>query len=165
MISQRQTIIDILKEFDTDKLLNLWNKYCSEEKPEDYIYYNDEYTINEMFNGNPYEAIRATQYGEYSFTDEYFIVNAYNNLTSFDNSDIASHIGFGTLADYIMENGCDEINEAWYEDMQYEFLRYFNEKYGTTLDAEDYERIPEDADLITDDWDEIAEEHYDEISR
>ena len=173
MISQKNVIVGLLTEFDSDKLRDLWNKYCNNVNPDDYIYYNDEYAINEIFNGNPYEAIRATQYGEYSFTDEYFIINTYNNLTSFGCSELTTYINLSELADYVMDNPCEEIsqeisnelNEVWYEDLQYDFLRYFNQKYNTTIDTEDYERIPEDVNLVTEDWDTIADEHFDEICK
>ena len=156
-MGQIKSIASILKEFDTDKLRDLWNTYCNEENPEDYIYYNDEYAINEMFNGNPYEAIRATQYGKYSFTDEYFIVNTYGNLTSFGDSDIASHINFDDLAEYVKGHGCDEINEVWFEDIEYDFINYVNDKMGSKLDVD---AIPEDANLVTDDWDGIIEDYF-----
>ena len=163
-MDKKTIIISILKEIDTDKLISAWNTYCCDENMEDYIYENNEYNINEVFT-KPGEALRAACYGHYRYDDKYFVLNVYGSLESFEEYDAKKHIDFGMFADYIMENGCDEINDVLYEDLQYEFLRYFNEKYGTTLDAEDYERIPEDANLVTDDWDELAEEHYDEISR
>jgi len=156
-MDQIKSIASILKEFDSDKLRDIWNKYCNEENPDDYIYYNDEYAINEMFNDNPYEAIRATQYGEYSFTDEYFVVNAYGNLTSFGDSDIASHIDFNVLAEYVKDNGCDEIVEVWYEDIEYDFINYVNEKMNSKLDVD---AIPEEVNLVTDDWDGIIEDYF-----
>ena len=117
-MGQIKSIASILEEFDTDKLRDLWNTYCNEENPEDYIYYNDEYAINEMYEGNPYEAIRSTQYGEYSYTDEYFVVNTYGNLTSFGASELNQHINFDDLAEYVKDHGCDEINEVWLEDIE-----------------------------------------------
>lgn len=156
-MDQIKSIASILKEFDTDKLRDLWNRYCNEENPEDYIYYNDEYAINEMFNGNPYEAIRATQYGEYSYTDEYFIVNSYGNLTSFNASELHQYINFNDLAEYVKDNGCDEINEVWIEDIEYDFINYINNKMNSKLDVD---AIPEDVNLVTDDWDGIIEDYF-----
>lgn len=156
-MDQIKSIASILKVFDTDKLRDLWNRYCNEENPEDYIYYNDEYAINEMFNGNPYEAIRATQYGEYSYTDEYFIVNDYDNLTSFNASELHQHINFNDLAEYVKDNGCDEINEVWIEYIEYDFINYINNKMNSKLDVD---AIPEDVNLVTDDWDGIIEDYF-----
>lgn len=156
-MDQIKSIASIIKEFDTDKLRDLWNTYCNEENLEDYIYYNDEYAINEMFNGNPYEAIRATQYGEYSYTDEYFVVNAYGNLTSFGVSELNQHINFNDLAEYVKDHGCDEINEVWLEDIEYDFINYVNGKMNSKLDVD---AIPEDVNLVTDDWDGIIEDYF-----
>ena len=110
-----------------------------------------------MFDGNPYEAIRATQYGEYSYTDEYFVVNACGNLTSFNVSELHQHINFNDLAEYVKDNGCDEINEVWYEDIKYDFINYVNDKMNSKLDVDD---IPEEVNLVTDDWDEIIEDYF-----
>ena len=156
-MDQFKSIASILKEFDTDKLRDLWNTYCNEENPEDYIYYNDEYAINEMYEGNPYEAIRATQYGEYSYTDEYFVVNTYGNLTSFGVSELNQHINFDDLAEYVKDHGCDEINEVWLEDIEYDFINYVNDKMNSKLDVD---AIPEDVNLVTDDWDGIIEDYF-----
>ena len=156
-MDQIKSIASVLEEFDTDKLRDLWNTYCNEENPEDYIYYNDEYAINEMYEGNPYEAIRATQYGEYSYTDEYFVVNTYGNLTSFGVSELNQHINFDDLAEYVKDHGCDEINEVWLEDIEYDFINYVNDKMNSKLDVD---AIPEDVNLVTDDWDGIIEDYF-----
>ena len=156
-MDQFKSIASILKEFDTDKLRDIWNKYCNEENPEDYIYYNDKYAINEMYEGNPYEAVRATQYGEYSYTDEYFVVSTYGNLTSFGFSELNQHINFDDLAEYVKGHGCDEINEVWLEDIEYDFINYVNYKMGSKLDVD---AIPEDVNLVTDDWDGIIEDYF-----
>lgn len=157
-MNQIKSIASILKEFDTDKLRDIWNKYCNEKNQEDYIiYYNDEYTINEMFNGNSHEAIRATQYGEYNFTDEYFVINAHGNLTSFCDSELHQYIYFNDLAKYVMDNGCYEIVEVWYEDIENDFINYVNAKMNTNLDENN---IPENVNLVTDDWDTIIEDYF-----
>ena len=156
-MDQFKSIASILKEFDTDKLRDIWNTYCNEENPEDYIYYNDEYAINEMYEGNPYEAVRATQYGEYNYTDEYFVVNTYGNLTSFGDSELNQHINFDDLAEYVKDHGCDEINEVWLEDIEYDFINYVNDKMSSKLDVD---AIPEEVNLVTDDWDGIIEDYF-----
>ncbi len=156
-MDQIKSIASVLEEFDTDKLRDLWNTYCNEENPEDYIYYNDEYAINEMYDGNPYEAVRATQYGEYRYTDEYFVVNTYGNLTSFGVSELNQHINFDDLAEYVKGHGCDEINEVWLEDIEYDFINYVNDKMGSKLDVD---AIPEEVNLVKDDWDRIIENYF-----
>lgn len=156
-MDQIKSIASILEELDSNILFNLWDEYCNEKNPEGYIYYNEEENINELFYDNPYEAIRATQYGEYSYTDEYFIVNSYGNLTSFDASELHQHISFNDLAEYVKDNGCDEIIEVWHEDIEYDFINYVNEKMNSKLDVD---AIPEDVNLVTDDWDGIIEDYF-----
>lgn len=156
-MDQIKSIASILEELDSNILFNLWDEYCNEKNPEDYIYYNDKYAINEMYEGNPYEAVRATQYGEYIYTDEYFVVNTYGNLTSFGASELNQHINFDDLAEYVKDHGCDEINEVWLEDIEYDFINYVNDKMGSNLDVD---AIPEDVNLVTDDWDGIIEDYF-----
>ena len=82
-MDQIKSIASILKELDSNILFNLWDEYCNEKNPEGYIYYNEEENINELFYDNPYEAIRATRFGEYDFADDYFVINTYSNIISF----------------------------------------------------------------------------------
>lgn len=58
--------------------LNSWNG-CLE-----YLYYhdNDEEFFDTYFEGRTYEAVRASQYGDYSFSDRYVKFDGYSNLES-----------------------------------------------------------------------------------
>jgi len=51
------------------------------------VYENDEEFFNVYFEGRPMEAVRAAQYGEYSYTDEYVRFNGYGNLESMSEYD------------------------------------------------------------------------------
>lgn len=158
-MDKKTIIISLLKEIDTDVLIRVWNTYCSDENMDDYIYENDDYNINEMFS-KPDEALRSAFYGDYRYNDDYFVFNGYGNLDSFDEYDADNHIDFDILADYIMENGCDELSENYSEELQDEFLHYINEKFEDREFTED--DIPSGTDLITEDWDEILSEILDE---
>lgn len=46
---------------------------------DDMIYSFDEDTINELFS-NPWDALRATHFGDANFTDDYFQFNGYGNI-------------------------------------------------------------------------------------
>jgi len=46
---------------------------------DDIIYLFDEDTINELFS-NPWDALRATHFGDTNFTDDYFRFNGYGNI-------------------------------------------------------------------------------------
>lgn len=59
--------------------LNSWNG-CLESYQ---VYENDEDFFNMFFEGKTVEAVRATQYGEYNYNDEYVQFNGYGNLDSF----------------------------------------------------------------------------------
>ena len=48
------------------------------------IYDNDEEFFDLFFEGKPMEAVRATQYGNYNYMDEYVRFNGYGNVESLD---------------------------------------------------------------------------------
>src|SRR5690606_39203961 len=60
------------------------------------VYENDEEIFNVYFEGRPMEAVRAAQYGEYRYTDEYVRFNGYGNverMSEYDyNEEIAERI-------------------------------------------------------------------------
>ena len=152
-MTQKESIIEILKEMETETLISIWNEYCSEKNMEDYIFDNGEFFFNEMFEKAD-EAVRAVCYGNYEYTDEYVIFNAYGNLVSFDSYDAESYIDFDTLADYIMDNDCREIQEVWLEDISANFVEYFNEKFDDLKIDEDYDLGY--FNLLTEDWDDVV---------
>ena len=45
-------------------------------------HHNDEEFFEVFFHGNPMEAVRASHYGEYEYTDDYVRFNGYGNLES-----------------------------------------------------------------------------------
>lgn len=164
MRNRKQSIIAILKTMDADVLVDVWNEYCQEQNMDDYIYNNDEYTLKDMFSGseNPVnEALKAAFYGDYRYGDDYVIFNAYDNLKSFDEYDAENNIDFDTLADYIMDNDCREIQDVWIEDIHGDFEDYFNNKFEDVSIDEDYDLSSWN--LLTEDWDDIAEEVLEEI--
>ena len=154
-MNRKETIIDILKAMETSVVIRIWNDYCNDECMEDYIWENNEYGLSDMFSSVD-EALRAAFYGDYRYPDEYFIINAYGNLVSFDAYDAEKHIDLSLLAEYIMDNGCREIEEVWYPDLEGEFIEYACGKFDDREFTE--EDIPAGADLIREDWDDIIEE-------
>lgn len=63
----------------------------------DHIYDNDPYTLQELFSGDVAEAIRKVCYGDYRYSDDFFVYDGYGNLESFNDVDKA--IDYGLLAD------------------------------------------------------------------
>ena len=68
-------------------------------------YENDEEFFNTFFSDNPIEAVRATYFGDYSFSDDYVRFNGYGNLESLNDYDYEEE-----LEDYR-----DEIVDRWVE--------------------------------------------------
>lgn len=153
-MDRKESIINILGQFQKETLIKYWNEYANEECPEDYIHENDSNTIKELF-GDIDSILRAVFYGSYRYPDEYFIIDGYGNLVSFDSYGAISYIDFSLLADYIMENGCRETSEVWYEDIIDDFIDY---AYGKFDDREFTEEDVDGFDLVTEDWDDIIEE-------
>lgn len=163
MRNRKEAIIAILKVMDTDVLVDVWNEYCTEENMDDYIWSNDELTLQEMFSGNSAvsDALRAAFYGDYRYFDEYVVFNAYGNLKSYDDYNVVEQIDFDNLAEYIMDNDCREIQDVWIEDIHGDFEDYFNNKFEDVSIDEDYNLSSWN--LLTEDWDDIAQEVLDEI--
>lgn len=160
-MTQKESIIDVLKTMETETLISIWNNYCSEQNMDDYIYNNDEDFFNEMFE-KPDDAVRAVCYGFYEYTDAYVIFNGYGNLVSFEIYDAKKYINFDTLADYIMDNDCREIQEVWLEDISANFVEYFNTKFDDLKIDEDYDLSSYN--LLTEDWDDIVKDIKEEIN-
>lgn len=154
--NQFDAIVSLLENLETSKLVNLWNEYCNESNPDDYIYENEEYTLNEMFYSVD-EALRAAYYGDYRYGDDYVMFNAYGNLVSFSDyiSEVLEHIDISSLATYVIDNGSDMFDESL-DDLEDAFIEYANEKFNDknfTVDD-----IPYGTDLVTEDWDNVIED-------
>lgn len=154
--NQFDAIVSLLENLEVSKLVSIWNEYCDESNPDDYIYENEEYVLNEMFPSVD-EALRAAYYGNYTYCDEYIKFNAYGNLVSFSDysSEVLNYIDIRSLAVYVIENGSDLIDEGT-EDLEDAFIEYANEKFNDknfTVDD-----IPDGTDLVTEDWDDVIED-------
>lgn len=159
-MKKKDYIKTILKNwFETEKLVSLWNNYCSEHDMEDSIHDNDEYELNEMFSGpsGVSDALRACCYGEYSFTDAYFILDGYGNLKSFGDMDVDEYVNFDNLADFLIDEADEDDKQEFIDDNIDELEDAFRDYYQVqTVDV--YEDSLDDYNLLDDDWDEIIEE-------
>lgn len=89
---------------------------------EEYCYeVNDENFFNVNFT-EPMEAVRATYFGEYQYSDDYVRFNAYGNLKSVSKWDFEQEL----------KDGKDEIVERYAEMLEYnevsEFKHLFEEE-------------------------------------
>lgn len=103
---KKETILEYLKE-NTDVIRDLvsecngWNGSL-----EDYCYYeNDEEFFQMFFEERIDEAVRATYYGDYRYTDEYVRFNGYGNLDSVNEYQLEDEL----------QDGVEEIFDTWYE--------------------------------------------------
>lgn len=66
------------------ELIAIHNDYCEVNNDSySHIIDNDDEAIDSMFN-TPSEAIRAASFGDYNHSHDYFILNGYGNLVSFN---------------------------------------------------------------------------------
>lgn len=116
-------LVSLLNGMSNEEARGIYNEYCSENgSMDDYIYDNDEYDLNEYFgDDSPYEVLCRTGYGDYSISHDYFIVDGYGNLRSFNNihSD-KSPFYADELADYIIDNE-DALGNSDVEDLLDEY--------------------------------------------
>lgn len=76
----------LLKE-DEDIVINIYNEYLQENEYDSY-FENSKETLQLLFGDNVDEAIRATQFGEYTYNDDYIKFNGYANLDSYRSHDV-----------------------------------------------------------------------------
>ena len=159
-MEKKNVIVNILKNMDADSLVSIWNSYCNDENPDDYIYSNDEYTLKDLFGDDVNEAIRAAYYGDYRYGDTYVKFNAYDNLESMDEYNVSDKIDFDSLADYLIDNGNFDFEKENESELWCGFREWYEETYGKELD-ENWDTFDN---LLTDDWEDIAEGIEDENS-
>lgn len=78
----KNKIINKLKKLDFEEFRSIVGDINSYDGSLDWLDYqeNDEEFFNVYFDNNVNEAVRATQYGDYNYCDDYVIFNAYGNL-------------------------------------------------------------------------------------
>ena len=82
MENLKNKIIDKLNELDFEGLRSIIGDINSYDGSLDWLDYqeNDEEFFNIYFENNVNEAVRATQYGDYNYCDDYVIFDTYGNL-------------------------------------------------------------------------------------
>lgn len=78
--------------FDLEAQVNIWNKFSSENGWNEYIYENDETTINSVYQGETYKLAYHIHYGEYDYNDSYFYYDDLGHLVSFSDVDFLHDI-------------------------------------------------------------------------
>ena len=107
--------LEILKDGIKDVLLGndtvLWQTVgeinCYNGSLDNFDYQeNDEEFFNTYFYNKPMEAVRATSYGEYNYTDEFVKFNVYGNLESASESDVTEEMqdSINEIIEQVIEN-------------------------------------------------------------
>ena len=83
--------------------MNLHNLNCElNNDMESQIFVNDEEFFEMFFSGRQSELIRACEYGNHNFRDNFVQFNGYANLDSFDN--VSNEVDIQEIANNILEN-------------------------------------------------------------
>ena len=111
MRSQRISFLtDILeREISNECQLMIANEYYSaNDLP--ITYNNDEYGLAELCNGmSADEILRASSYGNYSYTEPYVFINAHGNLETAD--EVCCN--WRTIAEWMIDGGYENAFDAW----------------------------------------------------
>ena len=100
---QLSQVIEQLNNLADYDIIAIHNEYCEANNDSySHITDNDDEAIDSMFN-TPSEAIRAASFGDYNHSHDYFILNGYGNLVSFNYvSDDNCPIDISELAEWLI---------------------------------------------------------------
>lgn len=107
--------------------LNSWNGSLEDLR----VYNNDGEFFEMMFDGNAMEAVRASQYGNYNYNDDYVKFNGYGNLESFSEYEYEE----------LLKSNVDEIIEA---------LTFNIDHISVSSELEDIVRLENELDELID---------------
>lgn len=110
-VVQLSQVIEQLNNLADYEIIAIHNDYCEANNDSySHIIDNDDEAIDSMFD-SPSEAMRAASFGDYNHSHNYFILNGYANLVSFNYaSDDNSPIDIGELAQWIIDE--DKLSEC-----------------------------------------------------
>lgn len=103
-------VIEQLTDLADYELIAIHNDYCEVNNDSySHIIDNDDEAVDSMFD-SPSEAMRAARFGDYNHSHNYFILNGYANLVSFNyTSDDNSPIDISELAQWLINE--DKLSE------------------------------------------------------
>lgn len=116
----RKNINEKIKELlmENDELLiqavqnlNSWNGGFDDLR----FYDNDEDFFRMFFEGKTMEAIRATQFGHYSYNDDYVRFNGYGNLDTYSYSEMVEEIK--SQIEEIVESCIENYNNIYIDEI------------------------------------------------
>lgn len=126
---EKEKLFDLFNEENIEGIKNLIQEINNWNGSLDYLEYfeNDESFFKDYFS-DVFEAVRATQYGEYSFSDEYVHFNAYGNLDSCSEWELEEEItnNLSEIFDIMLEE-LDNIDISCLSDEFVEALEEYQE--------------------------------------
>lgn len=150
--SNREEIFaNILSELNDSDVLSIFNEgYCN-YYPDEYIYDNDECTINDLMCGkSPFDILQMTGGGDWRAHHDYFHFDSYGDMVSFD--DIFEIIDLDELADFCTRNPSEIEGYVNEEDIRLAFAYYAEELTDNEIELVDVST------LVEEDWDEIVDD-------
>lgn len=94
---RKATVLEALENMNSSDLLNAWNEYAREERPDDVIYWWEE--IDDLFYGRSASWLAdRIYYGDYNPRAELLTFNGYGNIVSVLWSDIERYMDFDDMA-------------------------------------------------------------------
>lgn len=170
-MDKNTAISDIIKNWNDSDLLVAWYEYCDKKGYSDYIIYSMD-SFNECFEHMaPLDIIDMVRGCDFSSSDEYFAYTSYGNITSFDYVEDYSEFDYDYLAEFLGEEGDNNTAEVDRDELKTAFIEELINTYdlldGLTEDevTEKFTEFIEENyyDLLTDDWDLMAEEFIDTL--
>lgn len=135
-----EQIKEMLLELGDDKLRDVAQNLNSYNGCLDYLdYYENGEDFFDTFFQTKDEAVRAVCYGDYNYTDEYVIINAYGNCDS------VSEMEYYSLLEDSVDDIADNLVELWDEgvddwlknELSEELVNLINQYKGDDLESEE----------------------------
>ena len=164
-------VVDIIRGWRDCDLCNAWNERCDKcGYSDDMIYQMD--CFNEFFDGkDPLDIVEMVYRCDFNPNDEYFSFDAYGNIISFDCVEDFNSFDYEVLAYFLAEYGDYDTDDVDRDELFSQFVEELKKWDSIPSMDEDVltdkltEYIEENNyDLLTNDWDLIAEEFIESLN-
>ena len=120
---------EILENIDDDELLQLYFEYNDDTYNDSYLELNIE-NLNDMLSGyEPDEIVRKTLFGSFSYTDDYFKLDAYENLESFTERKLLEEAREDNEFKTWLTNEKSDWDMDWLEETRQQYSAYLKAGY------------------------------------
>lgn len=157
-------VVEILKEWDDNSLVEAWNDYCDNSNNGDEAVYPMD-SFNDLYcDMPPIDIVSMVEHTNFNSGDDYFAYDGYGRIESFDNITDYTRFEYSELAQYLIDNGDGDLSEnidrnelmsLLYDDMDIS-SDIALDVLSKFIDENNY-------DVLTDDWDDITGEFIEYI--